>query len=133
MILGHLDSYANGIGDMTDTVVPHNALWAQLAKVAEPCSLAMGNPMSICDMGLVEELAFERGVVRVVLCLTDPACVNYSKICAYVTDVLKDLAWVERVEIAQTTRVLWTPDRVTSPPAPKPVRIAKRMVYEQRN
>ena len=111
---------------MTGSVVALGALWAQLAKVAEPCSLAMGSPMSICDMGLVEEVAFDQGIVRVVLCLTDPACVNYSKICAYVTDVLKELTLVERVEITQTTSVLWTPDRVTSPSTVKPVRIVKK-------
>lgn len=97
---------------MTGPVVTHAALWTQLGKVVEPCSLAMGSPMSICAMGLVEEVAFDQGVVRVVLCLTDPACVNYSKICAFITDVLKELAPVERVEITQTTSVLWTPDRV---------------------
>ena len=111
---------------VTDRTVPRDALWAQLGKVVEPCSLAMGDPMSICDMGLVEEVVFDRGTVRVVLCLTDPGCVNYGMICAFIGDALKQLAGVEQVEVVQTTRVLWTPDRVNPRPAPKPVRVVPR-------
>lgn len=51
-------------------------LTAQLERVVEPCSLSMGSPMSICDMGLVEDVRFDRGVASVVLCLTDPACAD---------------------------------------------------------
>lgn len=97
-------------------------LMAQLERVVEPCSLSMGNPMSICDMGLVEELRFELGEVSVVLCLTDPACINYGKIRQFVTDVLMEVPGVESVRVSLSTTQLWTSDRVrVKPPAAQPV------------
>jgi metal-sulfur cluster biosynthetic enzyme len=87
-------------------------LLAQLERVVEPCSLSMGTPMSICDMGLVEELRFERGVVYVALCLTDPGCINYPKIRQFITDVLMEVPEVEAVQVRLSTTQLWTPDRV---------------------
>ena len=87
-------------------------LLAQLERVVEPCSLSMGSPMSICDMGLVEELRFDRGVVNVVLCLTDPGCINYPKIRQFITDVLMEAPEVESVQVSLSTTQLWTPDRV---------------------
>jgi hypothetical protein len=44
-----------------------DTLLRQFERVLEPCSLSMGSPMSICDMGLVEDVRFANGVVDVVL------------------------------------------------------------------
>lgn len=101
------------------------ALMAALEHVVEPCSLAMGKPMSICDMGLIEDVSFDQGVVRVVLCLTDPACVNYAKISQFIHDVLLRLPLVESVQVSQTTTVLWTSERVRETP-PQPIRLVRR-------
>ena len=45
----------------------HDALMECLERVVEPCSLSMGSPMSICDMGLIEDVRFVDGAVEVVL------------------------------------------------------------------
>lgn len=111
---------------MIEPILNQATLMAQLDKVIEPCSLSMGSPMSICDMGLVEEVVFEQGVVRVVLCLTDPACVNYGKIRQFITDVLMELSAVASVEVTHTTQVLWTPDRVKPAAVTKPIRVVPR-------
>jgi len=95
------------------------ALLAQLDKVLEPCSIAMGRPRSIRQMGLIEELTLTNGIARVVLCLTDPACINYGRIVAYITDALLELEEVKAVEVSQTTGTLWTPDRVRSSLTPQ--------------
>jgi metal-sulfur cluster biosynthetic enzyme len=98
---------------MAEAVCTRDDLLRQLAQVAEPCSIAMGTPANICEMGLVEDVTLHEGRARVVLCLTDPACINYGRIARYVTDALMQLDAVEAVEVTQTTEVLWTPDRVT--------------------
>jgi metal-sulfur cluster biosynthetic enzyme len=98
---------------MTAGVCDREDLMRQLAQVPEPCSIAMGAPTNICDMGLVEQVTLRDGTARVVLCLTDPACINYRRIAQYVTDALMQLDGVDRVEVTQTTEVRWTPDRVT--------------------
>lgn len=95
-------------------------LMAQLQQVVEPCSVSMGNQMSICEMGLVEDVSFADGIASVVLCLTDPSCINFGKISQYVRDVLMELPSVRQVEITHTTEVLWTPDRIAAPPRQKP-------------
>jgi len=89
-----------------------NDLMRQLAKVPEPCSIAMGTPANICEMGLVEDVALVDGTARVVLCFTDPACINYRKIVQYITDSLMQLDTVKSVEVTHTIEVLWTPDRI---------------------
>jgi metal-sulfur cluster biosynthetic enzyme len=89
-------------------------LMQQLEKVSDPCSIALGRAMSLPRIGLIEEVSLENGVARVVLCLTDPACINYGSLVRYITDVLLELDAVDAVEVSQTTRTLWTPDRVRS-------------------
>jgi metal-sulfur cluster biosynthetic enzyme len=101
-------------------------LMRQLAQVVEPCSVAMGNPANICEMGLVEQVTLTDGTARVVLCLTDPACINYGRIRQYITDVLLQLEAVKSVEVTHTTEVLWTPDRVKRNSASHTVRFEQR-------
>jgi len=101
-------------------------LMQQLAKVVEPCSVAMGNPLNICEMGLIEDATLVDGTARVVLCLTDPACINYGRIRQYITDTLMRLDGVESVEVTHTTEALWTPDRVKRGPRLQPVRFEQR-------
>jgi metal-sulfur cluster biosynthetic enzyme len=107
----------------TDTAV----LMTYLERVVEPCSLSMGSPMSICDMGLVQELSFDRGTVSVVLCLTDPSCINYPKIRQFIIDVLMEVPEVESVQVSISTTQLWAPDRVRPKSAPHPVQFVPKM------
>jgi metal-sulfur cluster biosynthetic enzyme len=101
-------------------------LMRQLAKVVEPCSVAMGNPANICEMGLIEEVALVDGTARVVLCLTDPSCINYGRIRQYITDTLMQLDAVKAVEVTHTTEVLWTPERVKRNSRPHAIRFEER-------
>jgi len=92
--------------------VSQDDLFSQLRKVVEPCSILMGRPVDICAMGLVDQVGFIAGHVRVVLCLTDPGCIHFSGMKRYITDVLLEIPAVSSVEIALTTQALWTPDRI---------------------
>lgn len=92
--------------------VSQDELFDQLRKVVEPCSVLMGRPVDICAMGLVDQVDFTAGHVRVVLCLTDPGCIHFKGMQRYITDVLLELPVVTSVEVALTTQTLWTPDRI---------------------
>ncbi len=91
-----------------------NALMAQLSKIREPCSIAMRCPTDIVSMGLIEDVAIDNGHVRVTLCLTDPGCVHFRSLQAYIRDVLLELDAVNSVTVVQTLDKLWTPDRAGS-------------------
>src|ERR1700722_3448996 len=97
---------------MSDTDL-RNLIMERLATIAEPCGIAMRLAINICDMGLIEEGSIVSGDVKIILCLTDPACIHFASLQSYISDVLRDLEGVNGVEVTQTTKVLWTPDRVT--------------------
>ena len=83
-----------------------------LRTVPEPCSIAMGDTLNICEMGLVEEIDIDGAAVRIELVLTDTSCVHFMSMRRYITDAVSDIDGVETVEVGMSTRVLWTPDRV---------------------
>jgi metal-sulfur cluster biosynthetic enzyme len=84
----------------------------QLRKVTEPCSIAMRNPVDICQMGLIEDVSLHDGHARVTLCLTDPGCIHFASMRQYIADVLLELPSIRSVEVCQTREKLWTPDRI---------------------
>jgi metal-sulfur cluster biosynthetic enzyme len=92
--------------------VNRGALIQQLRKVTEPCSIAMRNPIDIVEMGLVEDVEFIGGLVRVSLCLTDPGCIHLASLRQFITDVLLEVPGVQSVDVRQTATTLWTPDRI---------------------
>ena len=51
----------------------------RLDTIPDPCSIAMGKPMSLLEMGLVENVAIAAdGAVTITLCLTDTACTHFG-------------------------------------------------------
>jgi metal-sulfur cluster biosynthetic enzyme len=89
-----------------------------LRAVPEPCSIAMAQPTDIVSMGLVESVRVEERAVAVSLVLTDPSCVHFAALRAYVGDVLLQRDDVDSVEVTMSVSQLWTPDRMnpTGPP-----------------
>ena len=87
------------------------AIFAQLATIPEPCGIAMGRSINICEMGLIEDVFIDGGKVKIVLCLTDPGCIHFSALQRYIRDVVSLVDSVQTVEVVQTTERLWTPDR----------------------
>lgn len=86
----------------------------RLATVPEPCSITMGSPIDIVEMGLIERVEFADGLATVTMCLTDPACVHFRSMQAYIADALSALPEVKRVEVVQAVDVRWTPDRAAA-------------------
>jgi metal-sulfur cluster biosynthetic enzyme len=84
---------------------------ACLARVIEPCSIAFGKPISIVDMGLIEQVEVVGGHADITLCLTDAACVHFAGMQRFIRDELLALSEINSVEVKQTLDQLWTPDR----------------------
>ena len=84
---------------------------ARLHRVVEPCSIAMRRPVSIVQMGLIDDIQLNGGVARISLCLTDAACVHFTGMQRGIADALADLPGIDSVEVVQVTDKLWDPDR----------------------
>jgi metal-sulfur cluster biosynthetic enzyme len=90
-----------------------DALVDALRQVLDPCSIGMGSPIDIVDMGLLDDLEImDDGRVRVVLLLTDFSCPHYTGLRHHIVDVLADLSGVTAVDVELATHALWTPDRI---------------------
>lgn len=86
-----------------------------LARIPDPCSIAIRAPMDICRLGLVEDVQIEDGHVTVSLVLTDPSCVHFGGIRNFITDTLLALPGVTGVSVRMSSTTLWTPDRALAP------------------
>ncbi len=93
---------------------------ARLDTIPDPCSIAMGKPMSLLEMGLVENVAIAAdGAVTVTLCLTDTACVHFGGMRDYIEQSLQDIAGIGSVCVDHTTEVIWTDERILSRTKPR--------------
>ena len=92
-------------------MVSRDAVFAALKRVPEPCSIAMRAPTDIVAMGLVEAVQLDGEKVFVELVLTDPSCPHYTSMRRFISDALRRLEGIERVEVGISTTQLWTPDR----------------------
>lgn len=83
-----------------------------LESVIDPCSKALGSPMDIVTMGLVEKIVIDGGDITITVILTDAACYFFTAIEKFVADVLIDLPGVQSVDVQISSTTLWSPDRV---------------------
>lgn len=85
---------------------------AALENVVDPCSKAMGRPMSIVELGLIdgEGVQIRDDRVEVGLVLTEPSCAFFRNLSSWIEAEL--LALGVR-EVTVTTRAeLWVPSRM---------------------
>jgi len=83
-----------------------------LALVIDPCSKAMGSPMDIVTMGLVERIDIDGGKVTITVILTDANCFFFNAIEQFVTDVVTDVPGVTEVDVQISSTTLWSPERM---------------------
>lgn len=83
-----------------------------LELVIDPCSKAMGSPMDIVTMGLVERIDIDGGKVTITVILTDAACYFFTAIEQFVTDVVSVLPHVTEVDVQISSTTLWSPERM---------------------
>jgi len=97
---------------MDTAVVDIATITKALEAVVDPCSKAMGKPMDIVTMGLVESISIDGHKVTLTVILTDANCFFFGDIEHFVADVLTDLPGVDEVDVQISSTTLWSPDRV---------------------
>lgn len=84
----------------------------QLENVLDPCSCLTDQPVSIVDLGLVNEVVVEGRSVSVELLPTTPMCLYMTQIIDEATAEIRKLDTVESVEVEQNVEAMWRPDRM---------------------
>ncbi len=84
-------------------------VWKKLEEVNDP-----EFPLNIVEMGLIYDVTVEEpGQVDIVMTLTTPGCPLHSRIKDDITNKLKELDWVEKVEVNLVFDPRWTIDMMS--------------------
>lgn len=100
--------------DSTDDST-RDAIDEVLRSVLDPCSCVSSEPTSIVDLGLVEDVAVDEGVVSVELVLTSPSCGYFPHIRAEIVEKLEACGDVpaDDVVVTQNTETVWGRERMS--------------------
>lgn len=98
-----------------------------LAQVHDPCSVALGDPVTIEELGLVERIEIEGRKVGVTLVLTMPNCVMFLDIASSVREAVAGLEDVDEVDVVLDHETEWNEGRL--PDASKARLAARRHAY----
>ena len=124
--------------DVTDHVLPTTEFQDELKTevkdkleaVLDPCSCMSEHPISIVDLGLVDDIEFDETTetVTVHLLLTSQRCTYFLDIDDEICERVGELSAVSNVEVHQVTSgEIWTADRMS-----EDERRARRERFEQR-
>lgn len=94
---------------MPELTTIHNAL----SGIVDPCSIATGVPISLADMGMVQDVVDDAGVICIVLKLTSPICWQAANIIAKVEERVADIPGVKSVTCVLDPNAEWTPDMLS--------------------
>jgi metal-sulfur cluster biosynthetic enzyme len=84
-----------------------------LAKVQDPCAVALRTDWSLVDLGLlVDVYVGERGDLVVEMVLTDPLCPYYDRIERSVQDAVSAATGYPEVTMEISGDVAWEPNRL---------------------
>jgi metal-sulfur cluster biosynthetic enzyme len=84
---------------------------AALDRVYDPCSLAVNNPLSLLEMGLVRDWHLDAGgALRVRLCVTSPNCMMAPKFVDAARVELGKIDGLAAVDVHVDPTVFWTPE-----------------------
>ena len=87
----------------------------RLDTVLDPCSCMTDTPMSIVELGIVEEVFIDGHHVEIALVPTTPFCLYMAKIRDEIQAEVSTLARVEEVQVETILDELWVPERMTAP------------------
>lgn len=93
--------------------VSESRVRAELEEVLDPCSTFTDTPVSIVDLGLVDEVRVEDGAVAVRLLPTNQMCMYMMNMSDEIQERVGELEGVESVDVTQETAKIWTPVRMS--------------------
>lgn len=82
-----------------------------LREIVDPCSVALGRPLDLVDMGLIERIDVDSGHVDITVVLTDAACAFYQDMQRQIRDCAGSVDGVRDVEVHIAPK-LWHPSRM---------------------
>lgn len=91
-----------------------DAVYSRLDNVLDPCSCTTANPVSIVDLGLVEDVQVEAESVEIRLLPTSPMCLYMGQIMNDAKAEVMEIDGVENVDLEaiDATEKMWRPERL---------------------
>jgi metal-sulfur cluster biosynthetic enzyme len=88
-------------------------LLARIQTIPDPCSLSIGVPLSIGEMGLLQSLTYEAGRVTVRLQITSPMCTMAVYFMREIEERLSAHEGVQSVHVEFDHALEWKPEHIT--------------------
>jgi metal-sulfur cluster biosynthetic enzyme len=87
------------------------AVDAAIDRVDDPCSIAVGSPLSVSDLGLIRRReVLAGGTVRVAVSPTAPSCILIGSIVQGIRERVAAVEGVTDVQVEIETATVWTPE-----------------------
>jgi metal-sulfur cluster biosynthetic enzyme len=83
-----------------------------LGDVLDPCSCMTDSPVSIVELGLVEDVTVTEGVAELTLVPTTPMCLYMTQIIDDADAAVGSLDGIDAVRIEQDVTTMWRPSRM---------------------
>jgi len=84
----------------------------RLDDVLDPCSCMTDNPVSIVELGLLNDIERENGSVSIELLPTTPMCMYMTQIIDEAEAEVSKIDGIEDVEVHQNVEDIWRPERM---------------------
>lgn len=84
----------------------------RLDDVLDPCSCMTDNPVSIVELGLVEEIKRDDEMVNIELLPTTPMCMYMTQIIDEAEAEVLKIDGIEDVDVSQNVEDMWRPERM---------------------
>lgn len=96
------------------TIILQESVLSRLHGVIDPCSAATRVPLSIVEMGMVENIEVVKGEVTVALRMTSPLCHALPYFEMEIERVLADLPGIERIACTFDHGGNWHPGNMSA-------------------
>jgi ATP-binding protein involved in chromosome partitioning len=84
----------------------------RLDDVLDPCSCMTDNPVSIVELGLVNDIERENGSVSIELLPTTPMCMYMAQIIDEAEAEVSKIDDIDSVDVSQNVEDMWRPERM---------------------
>lgn len=92
---------------MTDSI--ETEIRDRLSDVMDPCSCYTSDPVSVVDLGIVEDVSFDGGEVTVNLVLTSPSCMYFLQMANEIENRVGAIEEVDSVSVTREDSKYWHP------------------------